>query len=236
MIKGDGAAAQNRSGRLQNPESLRIAQIQRVVSCISIQIEVICLPRGIRGEVTTEIRAVVAVTVVVDAGFGVFVLAREAEGKGEGGAVRIRIPFDVGLAEGTMAGAPDGGTGAVGEEPGGVEVVGVDVVGGGGGAADGLFYAAIEFVVDVGGDGGCGPLLRSRAQWRRRGDFRRPSGRCGYRLSRDGNRSALRGHVLFRTSGLLGLAGGRPGGPFPGHYRCHCLLGARAACSRSRSR
>lgn len=61
--------------------------------------------------------------------FRVVILAREAQVLRDLRAVAIRVGVDRGLAEGGLFRAPDDGLGSVGQEPCGVQVVGVDVIG-----------------------------------------------------------------------------------------------------------
>ena len=99
----------------------RIDLVEGVLSGVVVEVGGVGdLTEGVGGEVAGEAGVVVAEAVVVEPGLGVLVLAGEAEGEGESGTVAVRIGGDVGLAEGLVAGAPDDGARAVGEQPRGV--------------------------------------------------------------------------------------------------------------------
>ena len=78
-------------------------------------------PDRIAGQVAPGLRVVIAVPVVVQAGLGVVVLAREAQ-------VERQAAGGDGLAEGPVVGFPGDGAGGIGQHLGRAQVIDVDLV------------------------------------------------------------------------------------------------------------
>jgi hypothetical protein len=105
-------------------KTIRINQVLRIPKHIPVGIEPAGEPDGIGLQVTPKARRVVAEVVLVVAGDGVVVLAREAVVVGE------RAGQGMGLAEGREGAVPEHGLGGVGDLLRRVQVVGMDIADG----------------------------------------------------------------------------------------------------------